>query len=295
MPRPPEDFALLDPEDNRWETARVAVLPVPYERTTSWGGGTAGGPEAILVASRYLEVWDEELGGEPHRQGIATLPLLTPEAFDPGAALAEVEAEARRQMEAGKFLITLGGEHALTLAPVRAAAAVYGEIGIVQLDAHADLRAEYEGTRYSHASVMHRIVVDEGIASLAVGIRSLSPPEAELVRRRDLAVVWGHQLADLGPDRFAELLAALPDRVYLTFDLDFFDPAVLPATGTPEPGGGAWYPTLALLRRLFAEKTVVAMDVVELAPIPGQPASDFLAAKLIYKCCGYLAEAEEIG
>jgi agmatinase len=136
-----------------------------------------------------------------------------------------------------------------------------------------------------------RRVVEMGVPTLAVGIRSLSAPEARLVEEKRLPVLWGHELATAA-ERFPTLLAALPERIYLTFDIDYFDPALVPATGTPEPGGGAWYPTLALLRRLFQEKTVVAMDLVELAPLGGQPASDFLAAKLVYKCLGYLQEKE---
>jgi agmatinase len=205
-------------------------------------------------------------------------------------AMRELEAEARRHLVAGKFLVTLGGEHSLTQAPVAAARAVHGEIGVVQFDAHADLRDEFEGTPYSHASVMKRIV-DAGVPTLALGLRSLSAPEAKLVAARGLPVVWGHEL-ETAEARLPALLAALPETVYLTFDLDYFDPALVPATGTPEPGGGAWHPTLRLLRTLFRQKTVVAMDLVELAPIGGQPASDFLAAKLVYKCLGYLQEKE---
>jgi agmatinase len=160
----------------------------------------------------------------------------------------------------------------------------------VQFDAHGDLREEFEGTPHSHASVMRRIV-DEGIPTLAVGIRSLSAPEALLIRERSLPVVWGHQL-DRSEELLPGLLAGLPEKVYLTFDIDYFDPSLVPATGTPEPGGGHWYPTLRLLRRLFQVKTVVAMDLVELAPVGGHPASDFLAAKLIYKCLGFLWERE---
>jgi agmatinase len=204
--------------------------------------------------------------------------------------MGELAAEARRHLAAGKFLVTLGGEHSLTQAPVAAARQVFGEIGVVQFDAHADLREEFEGTPFSHASVMKR-VVDLGVPTLAVGIRSLSEPEARLVDERRLPVVWGHEM-ERAAERFPAMLARLPERVYLTFDVDYFDPALVPATGTPEPGGGTWHPTLALLRQLFRDKTVVAMDVVELAPIGGQPASDFLAAKLIYKCLGYLQEKE---
>jgi agmatinase len=290
MPSLPTNFGLLEEADCRYETSRVAVLPVPFERTTTYGKGTSLGPAAIVRASQAMELWDEELKSEPFRQGIATLPPYLPEAFEMGDAMAELAAEARRHLSAGKFLVTLGGEHSLTQAPVAAAKDVCGEIGVVQFDAHADLRDEFEGTPYSHASVMRR-VVDLGVPTLAVGIRSLSAPEARLVETLRLPVLWGHDLA-AAAERFPAMLARLPERVYLTFDVDYFDPALVPATGTPEPGGGAWYPTLALLRRLFQEKTVVAMDLVELAPLGGQPASDFLAAKLVYKCLGYLQEKE---
>lgn len=290
MPYLPLNFGLLEEADSRYETSRVTVLPVPFERTTSYGKGTSAGPAAIIRASQSMEVYDEELGTEPFRLGIHTLPPFLPEAFDMAEALGELRAAAREHLERGKFLVTLGGEHSLTSAPVLATRDVHPEIGVVQFDAHADLREEYEGTAYSHASVMKRIV-DERISTLAVGIRSLSSPEAAVVREQGLPVIWGHQL-DQAASLFPKLLAQLPDKIYLTFDIDYFDSSLAPATGTPEPGGGLWYPTLALLRTLFQTKTVVAMDVVELAPIGGQPASDFLACKLIYKCLGYLQEAE---
>lgn len=291
MPSLPANFGLLEAAYCEYSRSRAVVLPVPFERTTTYGKGTHAGPAAILRASQSMELFDEELGTEPFEQGIATLPPFLPEAFDMAAALAEIEAEAARHFAQGKFLVTLGGEHSLSLAPVRAARTAHGAgVGVVQFDAHADLREEYEGTPHSHASVMKRIV-DDGFPTCAVGIRSLSTPEAAVVRGSQLPVIWGHQL-EHAADVFPQLLAAMPQKVYLTFDIDFFDPSLVPATGTPEPGGGAWYPTLALLRGLFAAKTVVGMDVVELAPIGGQPASDFLAAKLIYKCLAYLQEAE---
>lgn len=293
MPSLPTNFGLLPPELSDPKKSPVVILPVPFERTTSYGKGTSGGPAAILRASQSMELWDEELARETAEIGIATAQPFHPEAFDMEQAMAELEAECHRFLKAGKFLVTLGGEHSLTIAPVRAAKRVFASakepLGIVQFDAHADLREEFEGTPYSHASVMRR-VHDEGIPSLPIGIRSLSAPEAELARRKKIPIVWGHEL-DGVESRFDDLLAKLPRRVYLTFDIDYFDPALVPATGTPEPGGGAWYPTLRLLRRLFASKEVVAMDVVELAPLGGQPASDFVAAKLVYKCLGYWAAA----
>ncbi len=285
MPELTSSFLGLDSAADEYANAPSVVLPVPFERTTSYGKGTRAGPEALLRASQYVELYDEELDAEPAGEGVHTLAPFVPDAFDMAAALTEIEGVARRHLAAGKFLLTLGGEHSLTLATVRAARAVHGEIGVVQFDAHADLREAYEGTPYSHASVMRR-VADEGIATFAIGVRSLSAPEAELIRRDGRPVIWGHQL-ETAEERFADGLDRLPERVYLTFDLDFFDPSLVPATGTPEPGGGFWTPTTKLLRRLFEAKDVVAMDVVELAPIGGQPASDFVAAKLAYKCLGY--------
>lgn len=288
MPSLPNNFGLLPEEQADYARSRVAVLPVPFERTVSYGKGTASGPAAILRASQSMELYDEELRFEPAELGIATLPPFLPEAFDLAEAMDELEAECRRHLDAGKFLLTLGGEHSLTIAPVRAAKAIHGEIGVVQFDAHADLRDEFEGTPYSHAAVMRR-VADEGLPTLPIGIRSLSKPEAEFAHEAGIPIVWAHELDELEGNRYERLLASLPEKVYLTFDIDFFDPSIVPATGTPEPGGGSWYPTMRLLSRLFETKEVVAMDVVELAPIGGQPASDFVTAKLAYKCLGYFA------
>jgi agmatinase len=289
MPSLPTNFGLLPEEQADYAKARAVVLPVPFERTVSYGHGTAAGPAAILRASQSMELYDDELGGETAAIGIATAPPFLPEAFDMDAAMAELEAECLRHIEAGKFLLTLGGEHSLTIAPVRAARRAFGEVGVVQFDAHADLRDEFEGTPYSHASVMRR-VFDEGIPSLPIGVRSLSEPEAEFAMEAGIPIVWGQELDSVEP-RLDALLAMLPESVYLTFDIDYFDPSLVPATGTPEPGGGLWYPTLRLLSKVFEAKRVVAMDLVELAPVGGHPASDFLAAKLAYKCLGYWARA----
>ena len=281
----PDNFLGLPEEASRYETSRVAVLPVPFERTTSYGKGTAQGPAAILEASRQVEFWEEMLRSEPWRIGIATLPPFAVETPDAAAALGALEAEARRHLAAGKFLVTLGGEHSLTTAPVRAARAVHGELAVVQFDAHADLRAEYDGTPWSHASVMRRLHED-GVPALAVGIRALCDEEAALIAEKQLPTIWGWELP--ARERFLAELERLPEKVYLTFDVDFFDPSLMPATGTPVPGGGQWYPTLECLRELFRRKTVVAMDVVELAPQPGAHGADFLAASLVHKCLAYL-------
>ena len=287
MPPLPPTFADLDAALCRYDDAEAVILPVPFERTTSYGKGTAMGPRALLEASAYLELYDEELDSEPCDQGLHTLEPLLPDAADLAAALAQIESAAAEHLAAGKFVLTVGGEHSLTVGPVRASRARHAELGVVQFDAHTDLRDTYEGNPFSHACVMRRIL-DLGLPTLRVGARSLSRPEAALIRDRRLPTLWAAELESASvEERFTDLLDDLPENLYLTFDVDYFDPSLLPATGTPEPGGGFWYPTLRLLRRLFERKRVVAMDIVELAPLPQQPASDFIAAKLAYKCLGY--------
>lgn len=273
-----------DPSGDDWQ---VAVLPAPLERTVSYGAGTAGGPAALIAASSQVELYDEEIGREAWTQGIRTLEAVELPAAAPMPDLLDrLQRRAAEVLAEDRFLATVGGEHSLSIAPIRAARERHGRIGVVQFDAHADLRDSYEGSPHSHASVMRR-VHDLGMPSLAVGIRAISAEEAELIDRDGLSMVWGRDLDAMTEVAWNELLDGLPERVYLTFDVDFFDPSLLPATGTPEPGGGTWYPTLRLLRALFERKEVLAMDVVELAPAPALAASDFVAARLLYKCLGY--------
>ncbi len=263
--------------------ASVVVWPVPYERTTSYGCGTARGPGAILEASGQLELWDERSRRLVGSSGVATLePFSAPDELPLSEVQQRLTTAALEPLEAGRRVVALGGEHGLTPALVQAAAAVHGEVGVVHFDAHADLRASYEGTPWSHACALAR-VRDLGLPTLSIGLRALSESEAQRIEADTIPVVWAWDLPQLDPSRFLSFLTDLPRRVYLTFDLDYFDPALLPATGTPEPGGGRWWPTLDLLEVLFAEKEVVAADCVELAPIPAHPASDFLAARLVWK------------
>lgn len=282
------------------DQAEAVVVPVPFERTVSYGTGTADGPRALLEASTYLELYDEQLDRRPADIGVATVEPVEPPGGgrtdnELATAIDAIGDVVAGHLASGQFPIVVGGEHSLTSGPVRAArdvAAAGGDaLGVVQFDAHADLRDRYEGLRYSHAAVMRRIVDDLELPTLAVGLRSLSTAEALLIRRRDLPTIWSHELHEDAlagsTARFERLLESLPQRVYLTFDLDYFDPALLPATGTPEPGGGDWFFTLALLRRLFALRDVVAMDLVELAPRADAPSSAFVAAKLAYKCLGF--------
>lgn len=287
----PHNFLGLDEEASALGRAQAVILPVPYESTTSFGGGTRRGPRAILEASRYVELWDGELDRDPSRMGIHTLPALELSRAGPEAALTELEGAWERLLPqlGGRFLVMLGGEHSISGPAIRAVAAHAGSrIHVLQLDAHADLRESYEGTPFSHASVMRRVL--EVADVVAVGIRGISQEEVEFARSRPgVTLVHAHEMweDDGWMDRALE---ALGDPVYLTFDVDFFDPSLVPATGTPEPGGGDWYRTLRFLRRVFRERTVLAADVVELAPIPGLAAPDFLVAKLVYKLLAYADE-----
>lgn len=287
----PHTFLGLDEAASRFADAAAVILPVPYESTTSYGGGTREGPRAILEASRYLELYDQELDREPWTPGIATLPPLELSRAGPEAACREL-AEAYRAImgvAGDRFLVTLGGEHSITAEPALAwaerLAAEGRRLSVLQLDAHTDLRPEYEGTAYSHASVMHR--VSEHADIVAVGIRALTAQERALVDSRDdIRVFFAEDIHD-GDAWVDEAIDALGPDVYITLDVDGFDPSLVPATGTPEPGGLGWYPVLKLLRRVCERRAVHAADIVELAPIPGFHAPDFLVAKLLYKLISY--------
>jgi agmatinase len=287
----PHTFLGLDEEASDFDTARAVILPVPYESTTSYGGGTGGGPGAIVEASRYIELYDQELDGEPWEVGIATLPQLQLTGEGAEAAMTELGAAYQRLLDltGDRFVVMLGGEHSLSSPPIAAWAHRHRERGerlsVLQFDAHTDLRPEYEGTPYSHASVMHR--VHEDVDLVAVGIRALTGEEAALARDRDnIHVFYADHIHD-SEDWMDAVVERLGPHVYISFDVDAFDPSLVPSTGTPEPGGLRWYPVLKLLRRVFRERTVHAADVVELAPIPGLHAPDFLVAKLVYKMIGY--------
>ena len=286
----PHNFLGLPAEEAAWDGSDVVILPIPYEATVSYQGGTRRGPAAILEASRYVELYDQELDAEPVDVGVATLPALHLSSAGAEEGIGELRAAYDRILAAAgdRLVIGLGGEHSISSAPIRAHAARLpaGErLSVLQFDAHGDLRPEYEGSAFSHASVMSRSVEDADI--VAVGIRAITRGERELIRSSEgISTIFAEEMWD-NDAWIQRALDALGPTVYITFDVDYFDPALIPATGTPEPGGPGWYATLQLLRRVFAERTVVGVDVVELAPIAGNAAPDFLVAKLIYKMIGY--------
>jgi len=287
-----QNFLGLGEEWSALERARVAILPVPYEATTSYMGGTRYGPEAIIAASRHVELYDRELDREPYRIGIHTHPPAELTAAGPAAALSELRAAYAEACDGGQFVIALGGEHTITQVPVLHWAERFGrELSVLQFDAHADLRDSFHGTEWSHACVMRRVV--DRARPVGVGIRAIDVEERRLIKELGLTMIYGEELTD--DDWVDRALGALTEDVYITFDVDFFDPAFVPSTGTPEPGGGTWEQAMSLLRRVFSERNVVAADVVELAPIAGLVAPDFLVAKLVYKMIGYWEIGAEDG
>ena len=271
-------FGDFTPEQIAYDTAEVAILPVPYDGTSTWIKGADRGPEALLDASFNLEFYDIETGTEVYKRGIATLdPVL--EDSSPEAMADEVERRMERILADGKFPVLIGGEHSVSIGAFRAVARRYPSLSILQLDAHSDMRDEYEGSACNHACVMAR--AKELTPHITqVGIRSTAREELHNIDSK--RTFYAHRIAE--DDSWVERVSAqLGDEVYITIDLDVFDPAYLPSTGTPEPGGLSYREVMALLRRVIREHRVVGLDVVELCPNPAAKASDFLAAKLIYQ------------
>ncbi len=290
MPFLPQNYLGIPAEENTIEGSRVRIFPVPYERTVSYGVGTRNGPPAILEASRFVELYDDEIDEEAYRVGIHTLAPWLPDQPEPDAMVRELEREADRLVSPGRFLFTLGGEHSISPPLIRAHARKFPGLSILHFDAHGDLRDEYEGSKNSHACAARRFV-DCG-PSVHVGIRSLSREEADFARERGLRIVSNRELQE-GYGWLPEALERLTGSVYVTFDIDFFDGSLVPGTGTPEPGGGTYAQALEILRRVCAAKAVVGADLVEHAPLPGNRAPDFLAAKLVYKILGYALNPEK--
>jgi len=278
------EFGGTTPTTTDFANARVVILPVPLDRTTSYVSGTRNGPHEILVASSHIELWDEETQTDVHSIGIYTLP----EMEFPFAGMDEVVCEIRRVaselVNRDKFPLVLGGEHSITPAVVGAVAAKYPDLSVLQIDAHADLRDTFMGTPHNHACAMRRTL--DFAPTTQVGIRSLSPEEAAAAPGLRTTIFYDYNMrAD--PRWIDRVVESLTDTVYITIDVDGLDPAIMPATGTPEPGGLSWYETLALLRAVIERRTVVGCDIVELSPMAGNVAPNFLCAKLIYKILSY--------
>ena len=285
------NFLGLPLEYSSFEQAGVIILPAPYERTSSYGQGSKRGPEAILEASVQLEDFDEELNTVIYRRcnGIATLEPMQFASETAPEAMERIRRVVGGLLEKGKYVVSLGGEHTFSLGPVRAHYDHYGDsLSLLQLDAHKDFRDAYLGDSFSHASVMARML--EFIPSIVqLGVRSHCREELEIEYPDRVSTFYAHTIKNgRMPDWQDRVLASLSDRVYLTIDCDFFDPSVIPSVGTPEPGGFYWYETLAFLRKLCSNKSVVGFDVCEFAPIAGLHYPDFTLARLIHKLIGYI-------
>lgn len=287
-PHMPATFLGLEPV--AWEKAKVAVLPIPYDSTVSYKTGARHGPAAIIDASRQVETYDEETGGDWSDVGICTLPEIEPDMRGPGAMLERVYNAAKQVVDAGKLLVALGGEHSLSLGTIKACSEMYKDVSVLQIDAHLDLRNTYEQTPFSHASVMRR--VRDFAPVVPVGIRNVSEEEAGYVKEEDIRVFYARDIVGRTNGWEHQVLDQLSEHVYVTIDVDGFDPSVIPATGTPEPGGLGWYEALGLLRRVAQQRKVIGLDVMELAPMPPYHASEFACARLVYKMLGYVFEGE---
>ncbi len=281
-PTVPRTFLALDPHEHRLERARVVLLPVPYDATTSYKPGARHGPAAIIEASRQMEDYDPELGSEPSSVGIYTAPELEPHAGGPEAMAARVHQAVAWYAGHDKLVGMLGGEHSLTAGAVRAVVERTEDVSVLVFDAQADLREEYQGTPSSHASAVRRIA-DHAPVTL-VGVRSMTGGEEALARARSIP------LFTRGPEPITDVEAiveGLSANVYVSFDLDAFDPSFMAAVGTPEPGGLGWWEALAILRAVAERRRIVGFDVVELAPAEGPEACAYTAAKLVYKVIAY--------
>jgi agmatinase len=267
-----------------FDDARVVILPVPVDRTTSYVSGTRNGPHEILQASSHMELWDEEMKTDVHAVGIFTLPEMELPFGEMEPLIDEIERVAYEIIGRDKFLVALGGEHSITPPLVSAAARKYPGLSLLQIDAHADMRDTYMGTVHNHACAMRRSLDHAGVTQ--VGIRSLSTEEAAVLPKLNTTVFYDVEMRR-DPRWIDAVIASLQPDVYLSVDVDGMDPAIMPATGTPEPGGLSWTEITALVRAVAEQRRIVAADLVELSPIPGMVAPNFLCAKLIYKLLTY--------
>ena len=282
-PATPFNFLGLPEEFSSYKNSHVVVLPVPFDLTSTWGKGADKGPRALIDASRTVEFYDIELECEPFRCGIHTAKEICSDS--PEKMVTDVYTQVKKYLKDGKFVALLGGEHSVAVGSIKAHAEEFGPITVLQLDAHTDMRSEYEGSPLNHACAMARAKEFKGVDRVVgMGIRAIDQSEFSNIDFDN--VFFAERLIGSGEWK-EEILNRLGERVYITLDLDVFDPSIMSSTGTPEPGGLGWYEVLDFLRLVFERRQVVGVDVVELCPNSSNRAPDFLAAKLLYKMIGY--------
>ena len=290
---PPRNFANLEAEFSAYASARVAVLPVPYDSTTTARAGAREGPLAIIDASADMELFDLVLERETYQVGIATLPEVAPDLGSPARMIDRIQSVVDDVLGDGKFVVTLGGEHTVAVAPVRAHAALYENLSVLAFDAHADMRPAYLDTEYNHACTLRRSLEAVGGVRqdgsrprlVHVGLRSAEREEYRYLRDNNIPIFPAHTFRTLtdGPEQVAELLT---DNVYVTIDIDCLDSGIMPAVGTPEPGGLTWWDITGVLEAVARRRRIVGFDITELAPDYGTRANAQLAAKLAYRAIG---------
>jgi len=275
------NFGQLPGEFSNIETARIVILPVAYDGTSTWRKGADKGPDAIIEASANMELYDIETDSEVYKKGIFTDSIIEADV-SAGGMVEAINQEVQGYIEQGKFVVVIGGEHSISIGAVKAHSRFYQGLTVLQLDAHSDLRQQYNGSEYNHACVMARVA--EICPVVQVGIRSMDSSEKAYINPEK--IFFAKDIYN-NKDWFSKAVSKLSDKVYVTFDVDVFDPSVMPSTGTPEPGGLLWYDVLEFLKLVFEQRDVVGFDVVELCPDEANKAPDFMAAKLIYKLLSY--------
>lgn len=283
-------YAGIPEEYSKLGTANIVLIPVPYDGTSTWQKGADKGPEAFLEASENMELYDIETDSEVYKQGVFLTDPIT-EDKSPESLVEAVHETVKKYIKRNKFVTVIGGEHSISIGTIRAFNDCYDNLTVLHIDAHADLREEYLGSRCNHACALYEASQKTNL--IQVGIRSMDKAETYVMNADK--VFFAHEMVE---DEFwmDKVIDLLGENVFITFDLDAFDPSILPATGTPEPGGMQWYETLELLRRVFEEKNVVGFDLMELCPNQNHPSSNFVAAKLYYKMLSYkFLEEEDYG
>lgn len=283
------NFLALEDKYSNYINSKIVILPIPYEQTTSYGKGTSKGPQAILDASHYVEFFDEELNRELcFEKGICSLYPIEFNGKIEKNALELIYEKVKMLIDDGKFVVCLGGEHSISTAPIKAHFDSYKDLSVLHFDAHSDFRNEYENSKYSHASFAAR-VTEFTTDITQVGIRAQCKEEYDFIKEININTFYAFEIRNgrYGDDWQSKVINSINENVYITFDVDYFDPSIMPSTGTPEPNGFYWNETMKLLRILGENKNIVGFDVVELSPRKDFPFPDFLVAKLIYKMLNY--------
>ena len=280
-------YAGISEEFSKLETAKIVLIPVPYDGTSTWQKGADKGPDAFLDASENMELYDIETETEVYKQGVYLADAVT-ENSSPESMVDAVHQATKNYIKKNKFVTIFGGEHSISIGTIRAFNEMYPSLTVLQLDAHADLRKEYEGSKCNHACALYEASQTTNL--IQVGIRSMDIIETTVMDKE--RTYFAHEMA-LDDTWMDTAVDQMTENVFITIDLDVFDPSIMPSTGTPEPGGLLWYETLEFLKQVFTEKNVVGFDIVELCPNKNEKSSDFLAAKLYYKMLSYKFENDE--